>query len=202
MREPVRLLMADRPARCAQLRILTAGLCDVCAETHNATEAVQAASRHTPDLCLISSGLAGGGLDAVRGVARALPASTVIVLADHDDADDMLAAVRAGAVGWIPPSVGADELAKIIDAVIRREAVLPRAMIAEVMRELRGRGGRSEMCSPREAQILGMLRRGRSTTEIARRLEIAPVTVRRHISELVRKHGLSDRSQLIAARGW
>jgi DNA-binding NarL/FixJ family response regulator len=72
-------------------------------------------------------------------------------------------------------------------------------MVLELLMELRGHGAGAEVLTGREAQVLGMLRRGHSTAAIAERLEITPVTVRRHISELVHKLGVRNRSELIAA---
>ena len=80
-----------------------------------------------------------------------------------------------------------------------REAVVPRSMVLELLLELRGRGDGADALTTRESQVLGMLRRGHSTAEIADRLVIAPVTVRRHISELVRKLGVEDRAALTNA---
>jgi len=69
-------------------------------------------------------------------------------------------------------------------------------MILELLLELRGAGARGDELTGRQSQVRGMLRRGHTTAEIAERLEIAPVTVRRHISELVYKLGVEDRSAL------
>jgi DNA-binding NarL/FixJ family response regulator len=83
--------------------------------------------------------------------------------------------------------------------VAANEAVVPRSMVLELLLELRGGGGGADALTARESQVLGMLRRGHKTAEIAERLSIAPVTVRRHISELVRKLGVEDRAALTAA---
>ena len=73
-------------------------------------------------------------------------------------------------------------------------------MVLELLLEMRNVGSAGGL-SNRESQVLGMLRRGHSTAEIAARIEIAPVTVRRHISELVHKLGVADRSELVTANG-
>ena len=69
-------------------------------------------------------------------------------------------------------------------------------MVLELLLELRGGGTGTDALTSREAQVLGMLRRGQTTAEIADRLAIAPVTVRRHISQLVRKLGVENRAAL------
>jgi DNA-binding NarL/FixJ family response regulator len=70
-------------------------------------------------------------------------------------------------------------------------------MVIELVRELQSSSDGPEGLTARECQVLGMLRRGHSTASIAERLEIAPVTVRRHISQLVQKFGVADRAALL-----
>ncbi|MBO0713018.1 MAG: response regulator transcription factor, partial [Acetobacteraceae bacterium] len=106
---------------------------------------------------------------------------------------------RAGAIGYVPAGLDADGLMKIIGAVASGEAVVPPAMVRELLMELQGNGaGGAQTLTGRETQVLGMLRRGHTTAAIAERLQITPVTVRRHVSGLVRKLGVRDRSELIA----
>jgi len=81
-------------------------------------------------------------------------------------------------------------------AAAANEAVVPRSMVLELVLELQGGGTGADGLTSRESQVLGMLRRGHKTGEIADRLAIAPVTVRRHISELVRKMGVENRAAL------
>ncbi len=172
---------------------------DVCAEAANAEQAVRAAKREQPDVCLVAREIAGDGLAAVRGICRAAPNAAVIVLAQFSDADDMLECIRAGAVGYVPGALNAERLRSIMRAIAADEAVVPRSMILELFLELRGTGTRADGLTGRESQVLGMLRRGHTTAGIAERLQIAPVTVRRHISELVHKLGVEDRSALMGS---
>ena len=109
----------------------------------------------------------------------------------------MLAAVRAGAVGYVPGALEGDRLRRIVAAALNDEAIVPRTMVHELLLELRAGGAGADALTARESQVLGMLRRGQSTAAIAERLQITPVTVRRHISELVRKLGVADRSELV-----
>jgi DNA-binding NarL/FixJ family response regulator len=196
-RRTVRLLIADRePTRLGIRMALGAGV-EVCAEAETATQAIRAAKREQPDVCLIARELVGGGISAVRAVSRAAPSTTIIVMADASDADQMLEAIHAGAMGYLPGGITPERLTRVIFAVDSREAVLPRALVADLLLELRAAGGESAGLTSREAQVLGMLRRGHSTASIANGLGITPVTVRRHISGLVRKLGVADRSRLI-----
>ena len=166
-------------------------------------EAIRLAKALQPDVCLIGRDIAGHDLASVGEICRAAPACAVVVLSEVRDVEDMLAAVRAGAVGYVPGAVEGDRLRRIVAAALNDEAIVPRTMVHELLLELRAGGAGADALTARESQVLGMLRRGQSTAAIAERLQITPVTVRRHISELVRKLGVADRSELVnsEARG-
>jgi DNA-binding NarL/FixJ family response regulator len=194
-----RVLIADySPTRAAVKAALSIEF-DVCAEAGDADEAIAGALASTPDICVIGMDIPGGGIEAVRGIAEALPEAAVVVLAGEADADALLDAVRAGAVGYVP-GADAGALQRVVRAVAAREAAIPRSMVLDLMAEIRASSAdRIEGLTRRESQVLTTLRRGGSTSEIARELKISPVTVRRHISELVRKLGVEDRAGLIRA---
>jgi two-component system, NarL family, response regulator LiaR len=191
-----RLLLADRLATRVGIRLALNGEVEICAEADDAEQAIRAAKRTQPDVCLVGDDLAGSGLAAVRGISRAAPGAAVVVLCQNHDVDLLLDYVRAGAVGYLPGPLDAEALRRVVRVAAAREAVVPRSMVRELLMELRGRGEGADALTARESQVLGMLRRGRSTAEIAERLAIAPVTVRRHISELVRKLGVEGRAAL------
>jgi DNA-binding NarL/FixJ family response regulator len=199
VRGRLKLLIADREATRVGIRMALGGEVEICAEVDDAEQAIRAAKRDQPDVCVVSDDLAGSGLAAVRGICRAAPDAAVVVLTERHDVDLMLDCVRSGAIGFVSGPLDAEGLRRVVRAVGEREAVIPRSMLLELLMELRGRGNGADTLTNRETQVLGMLRRGRSTAEIAERLSIAPVTVRRHISELVRKRGVEGRAQLVAA---
>jgi DNA-binding NarL/FixJ family response regulator len=194
----MRVLIADHAPTRAGIRLALGSDVEVCGEASTAEEAIRTAMREQPDVCLVGREIPGDGLAAVRGICRAAPAAAVVVLAQIRDADDLLESVRAGAIGYVPDSLDAERLKRVLYAITSNEAVVPRSMVLELLLELRGGGG--ESLTTRESQVLGMLRRGHSTAAIAERLSIAPVTVRRHISELVHKLGVEDRSALAGTR--
>jgi two-component system, NarL family, response regulator LiaR len=193
----VRLLIVDNAPTRAGIRMALGEDVIVCAEESVPERAVRAAKRERPDVALIAREIPGDWRAAVRGVRRAAPACAVVVLAQRSDVDDMLDSVRAGAVGYVPGPLDAERMRRVFQAASGSEAVLPRALVHELLAELRdGRSPDSDLTG-REAQVLGMLRRGHTTATIAERLQIAPVTVRRHISELVHKLGVESRADLI-----
>ncbi len=192
------LLVADHAPTRMGIRMALGDDVDICAEAGDARQAVREAERRQPDVCIVGIDIPGGGLSAVRGICRAAPHAGVVVLASTADVEDMLACVRAGAVGYVLGSIDHEPLRRVVHAVLEGEAAVPRSMVLELARELRevsSVGG--DGLTPREAQVLGMLRRGQSTAAIAARLAISPVTVRRHISTLAHKRG-ADRAALAA----
>lgn len=196
MTEKLKLLIVDRAATRAGIRMALNGGVEVCAEADDAEQAIRAAKREQPDLCLISDHIAGDRVAAIRGITRAAAECAVVVLAQAHDPDYLLECVRAGAVGYVPGALDAERLNRVIRAASNNEAVVPRSMVLELVLELRGGGSGADALTSRESQVLGMLRRGHRTSDIAERLAIAPVTVRRHISELVRKLGVENRAAL------
>ncbi len=193
----MRLLIVDNAPTRAGIRMALGDDVLVCAEETELDQAIRAAKREQPDIAFIGREVAGDWRALVRGVCRAAPLCAVVVLAQTSDADDMLESVRAGAVGYVPGVLDADRIRRVFGALQGSEAVVPRAMVNELLSELRGTHNAENGLTGREAQVLGMLRRGHSTAWIAERLQIAPVTVRRHISELVHKLGVESRSDLV-----
>jgi DNA-binding NarL/FixJ family response regulator len=189
-----RVLVADSEPTRMGIRMAIRGEADVCAEAEDAEQAIRAAKREQPEVCLVGRSLLGDGIRVARGICRAAPKAAVVVVADAIDADDLLDAVRAGAVGYVSAGdLHAATLPRIVRAAADGEAIVPRAAVGRLLEELRDRGDR---LSARECQVLSMLRRGCSTAAIAERMEITPTTAHRHISDLVHKLGVEDRSAL------
>jgi two-component system nitrate/nitrite response regulator NarL len=195
-----RLLIADYGPTRVGVQMALAGQVVVCAEVADADEAILAAGREQPDVCIVGLEIPGDGVEAVRGIVKAAPMTSVIVLAATDSSTALLASVRAGAVGFVPGNFDGAQLRRVVGAVLADEAAVPRSMVRELVLELRNAiAPGADGLSSREAQVLGMVRRGATTAAIARELEISPVTVRRHISVLVNKLGVPSRGALLSA---
>jgi DNA-binding NarL/FixJ family response regulator len=192
-------LIADLPAIRLGVQIALDGAVNVCAEAGDAEAAISAAERQQPEICLIGLDLPGDGIVAIRGICAVAPGTAVIALASSPDADDLLACVHAGAVGYLPGSIGAESLRRAVAAVGAGEAAVPRAMVLVLLRELQRAASGGDGLTPRESEVLDLLRRGRSTAAIAHHLGISSVTVRRHISASMHKVGAADRTALTQA---
>jgi DNA-binding NarL/FixJ family response regulator len=193
-----RLLIADHPPTRLGLRIALDGTVQICAEAETAEEAIQAAERQRPDFCIIGRDLPGGAIVATRGICRAKPNTAVVIVTPALDPEDLVACIQAGAVGYLPGSIHPSALRRVVSTVLVGEAAVPRSLVLELVRELQGTAvSGANRLSPREAEVLALLRRGEPTAFIAGQLGISPVTVRRHISAMVRKTGSEDRGTLV-----
>ena len=192
----LRLLVADHAPTRLGIQIALDGEIEACAEASSADEAIRAAMNEQPDVCLVGRELPGDWLAAVRGIGHVAPGAAIVVLAETGDVDDLLDAVQAGAIGYVPGGLNAASLRRVIRAVRDNQAIVPRALVLELILDLRRAGTRGGRLTAREGQVLRLLRGGYTTTAIAERLEIAPVTVRRHVSDIVHKLGVDNRAAL------
>jgi DNA-binding NarL/FixJ family response regulator len=205
--EAGRVLLAERdgPTR-AGLRLALGGAgFDVVAEASEHAGAIEAALEHRPDIALVGTDLPGGGIDVARTVAERLPATKVIVLSPDPDGRELLEAVLAGAAGYLSKEIAADRLPHAIRGVLRGEVALPRRYTNHLLDELRGRdvertlvaAQASAALTDRQWEILRLLGQSASTAQMAERLGISEVTVRRHVSSLLAKLGVADRAEAV-----
>jgi DNA-binding NarL/FixJ family response regulator len=133
----------------------------------------------------------------------------VVLLTASESSADLVNAIRAGAVGYLHKDMNEERLATVLRNVLAGEAAIPRGLVACVVREFQTQGrrrtiareqGGAEMTA-RETEVMELMCDGLSTGEIAERLVVSPVTVRRHISEIVAKLGVNDREQAVALLG-
>jgi DNA-binding NarL/FixJ family response regulator len=193
-------LIADLPAIRLGVRIALEGAVQVCAEVGDIESATTAAQREQPEICLVGLDLPGDGIAAIRRICGVAPRTAAVALSASQNADDLLACVHAGAVGYLPGSVSAVALRRAVAAVRAGDAAVPTSMVLSLVRELQRAASGGDGLTPRETEVLDLLRRGRSTAAIADRLDISPITVRRHISASMHKIGAEDRAALTQAR--
>lgn len=195
------------PIRLGVRMALMRGGFNVVAEAADCEGAVSAVLRERPDVCLLDVQMPGGGIEAARRITEAAVPTSVVMLTVSERSEDVLAALRAGAVGYLPKDTAPDRLPAALCGVLRGEAALPRALMGLVLDSLREypsaaadpvRVGEIELTA-RESEVLKLLRTGKKTAEISELLALSPVTVRRHISAGVAKLGVADRSAAVRA---
>ena len=202
-----RVLLAepDSPTRMGLRLALTRCGFEIAAEARDAGAAVEAACRERPDLALLAADLPGGGIDATRAIAARLPATVTVVLTARQEGEELVAAVLAGARGYLGKDMSRSRLPHALKGVLAGEVALPRRYTSHLLEALRGRDARRarvlgrtrHFVTDRQWEVLDLLAEGRSTAEMARRLGISEVTARRHISAVLPKLGLADRASAV-----
>ena len=201
------VLADDHAAVRAGIRLALAGEgFNVVAEAADGPSAVDAALREQPDIALLDVNMPGGGIKAAEEIAAALPRTTVVMLTVSRNDDDLFAALRAGAAGYLLKDTDPGRLPFALRGVLEGEAALPRGLVARLIDEFRTRGKRRRLplmrqrgveLTEREWEVLEFLHDGLTTAEIAERLSISPVTVRRHVSEILKKLRVTSREEAI-----
>lgn len=198
----IRVLLADdeamiRSALAALLRLEDD--IDVVAECSDGAEAVAAAERLTPDVCLLDLEMPGlDGVEVAERLRRTV-ATRCIVVTRHAGTGVLRRALASGVAGFLPKSRGAHEVAEVIRRVAAGGRYVDPQIAADALSD--------ERCplTDRELDVLRAARRGATTGQIARTLSLAPGTVRNHVSAVLRKLHVSTRQQavlLAEERGW
>jgi DNA-binding NarL/FixJ family response regulator len=194
---------------------------EVVGEASDGETAIAEAARLRPDVILMDLVMPGvDGLEAIGRIRASEPAARILVLTSFASADQVLPALRAGAAGYLLKDAAPAEVEAAIRAVHRGEGLLDPAVTATVLAEVArpgtgsaGTAGPADRPSPeaadgfasltpREREVLGLLGRGLSNAAIARELYVAEKTVKTHVSSILAKLRLADRTQaaLYAAR--
>lgn len=181
---------------------LAAGGFSIAGEAPDAARAVAITLAEQPELVLLVADLPGGGIDAAREVGSRLPGTRIVVLSRDPSGEELVAAVQAGASGYLGEDVSQSRLPTVLQGILAGEVALPRRFTQHLLDEMRGRDVQraivdaraSTALTDREWEVLGLLVDETPTGEMARRLGISQVTVRRHVSSLLAKLGLSSRA--------
>ena len=132
------LIAADHPATRTGVRLALADAAD-CSEAGDADTAVAAAVREQPDVCFVDFDPPGRAIRAVAEITSKVPRASVVVMTRHIDEEEFIAAVRAGAIGYLLEGVDPARLPFVIRSVMRGEAAVPRALVPRLIEEIRGR---------------------------------------------------------------
>jgi NarL family two-component system response regulator LiaR len=208
---PLRAVIADDDpfARMVIKDVLQAAGVRVIAEASNGRQAVEYALYYRPDVVVMDVVMPElDGIMATRQIVAQLPEQLIIVLTGAGDEDDELGlqALRAGAAGFLSKDVDIEALPRALDGVRRGEAAVSRKMTKRLIERLRrtpsGAAGMRPVKSPltpREWEVIDLLRAGESTEEMARTLVLSSETVRSHVKNILRKLDVRSREDAVAA---
>ena len=184
----------------------------VVGEAGDAAEALRLVPTLQPDVILLDNHLPGVmGVDAIRGLREVSPRSRVLMLTVSEDSQDLAAALRNGAQGYLLKTIDGDLLAQAIRRAAQGEPVVSPELMGKLVAAFQSQGAPSAASpvpapevaapdsgtplSPREEEVLREIARGMSNKEIARVLDIAETTVKIHVQHILRKLGLTSRVQ-------
>jgi two-component system, NarL family, nitrate/nitrite response regulator NarL len=171
---------------------------DVVGEANDAASALALARAELPDVTILDIAMPGGGLTAAREIAVACPATRIVMLTVSEDEDDLLAAVKAGASGYVLKGAGASELVSVIRSVNAGEVYVAPALAWGMLRELQTpRISPYEELTEREREVLELVAEGLSNQEIGHRLGLAEKTIKHYMTNILGK--LQVRSRVEAA---
>ena len=203
------LIVDDHPLTREALAALLAGHgFAVVGEAPDGRSATDAARRLQPQLILLDLSMPDvDGLAALPSLKEAAPNAEVVVLTSSEDEDNLLAAIRGGASGYLLKTEPPDRIVGFLHAVARGEAALSGSAARRLLDQVRAGGHRdfgvpqaiAEVLSARELEVLLLLDEHLGTDDIARRLFISEHTVRSHVKSLLRKLNVSSRREALEA---
>jgi len=180
---------------------------EIVGEAGDGAAAIAAVRKEKPDVVLMDLRMPGvGGVEATRQIRAAQPEVRVIVLTTFEEDEEVFAALRAGAVGYLLKASPSEKLCEAIRLAARGESLLEPSVAAKLVAEFTRLAGRTpaevkptvdliEPLSLREREVLRFLAQGLSNKEIGQRLNIAEGTVKNHMSQVLGKLGVLDRTQ-------
>ena len=211
MTEPITILLIDdhrvvrqgvRAFLSTQPDLLVVG------EAESGVQGVELAARYVPDVALMDLVMPGmDGVEATRQLKRASPRTQIIVLTSYHDDEHIFPALQAGALSYLLKDIGVDALAEAVRGAARGEAALHPRVATRLIRDLQGAPRNTPNpfhdLSERELDVLRLIADGRSNAEIAAQLILSEKTVKGHVSNMLSKLQLADRTQaaIFAWRG-
>lgn len=201
------LVVDDHPlTRDALSALLRAHGFEIAGVAADGEEAIAAATATQPDLVLLDLSMPGlDGLSALPRLREAAPECEVVVLTASGTEENLLAAIRAGAAGYLLKTEPPERIAAFLGGVARGEAALSGPIARRLLDQVRSGGGRgsgvpdriASLLSAREVEVLLLLDEHHGTDEIAQRLFISEHTVRSHVKSLLRKLAVSSRREAL-----
>lgn len=207
MAKTIRILIADDHSVVrAGLRTLleTHGHFRVIAEAATGEEAIRLAKEHHPDVAVLDIRMPGvSGIEACRQIVEHVPTCRVVMLTSYAEDELLLAAIQAGASGYVLKRIGDNELVQAVERVSRGEGMLDPAMTASVFAEVRKANQAQHAAAfaeltPQELAVLAHVADGMTNRQIAVKLYLGEGTVRNYVSSILSKIGASNRAEAAA----
>jgi len=171
---------------------------EVVGEAADGFDGIKSVAAHRPDVVLLDLHMPGlSGIDAMQAILKEAPGTHIVMLTVSEEADDLVLALRTGALGYLLKNIESDFLVDSVRRAADGESVMSPEMTSKLMRGVRdgGTAAVQPALSPREREILAFLARGASNKEIARDLDVAESTVKIHVQHILRKLELTSRVQ-------
>jgi DNA-binding NarL/FixJ family response regulator len=206
---PLRVLVADDQRVVREGLTLMLDLLDgieAVGAAADGEEALALAASERPDVVLMDLRMPRlDGIEATRRLTASDPAIGVVALTTYADDETVMAALQAGARGYLTKDAGAEEIRAAVQGVAAGEAALDPAVQKHLIAAVAGEGGAGaeadalpDGLTPREAEVLELIAAGLSNNEIADRLVVSAATVKSHVNHLFAKIGARDRAQAVA----
>ena len=208
MSQPITLLIVDDHQLVRWgIRTFLATQADIAVlgEAASGEEALRLAAELAPDVALMDLVMPGlDGVETTRRLKQISPRTQIIILTSYHEDEHIFPAIRAGALSYVLKDIGTAELADAVRKAARGEAVMHPHVAARLVQELQAASfrqpgprnpGPTPALSEREQEVLRLIAEGHSNTEIAGRLVISENTVKSHVSNILGKLHLADRTQ-------
>jgi DNA-binding NarL/FixJ family response regulator len=175
---------------------------EIVAEASSGEEAIELAQTHQPDVVLMDVTMPGmSGMEATRQLKASYPSAAILALTIHEEEDYFFQMLQAGASGYVPKRVAADELIRAIHTVFLGEVFLHSSLAGVLVKDFLQQGGvtsdvQLSHLTEREQEVLALIARGLTNKQIGQRLDISPKTVARHRDNVAKKLNLSSRAEL------
>jgi DNA-binding NarL/FixJ family response regulator len=202
MEEKIRVMVVDdhtvvRKGLCTLLSAEKYGI-EVVGEAANGREAIINAQSLAPDVILLDLAMpVMGGLEAIPAIQQNAPHTRILVLTSYAEDDQVLQAIRSGALGYLMKDASPDELVSTIHSVFLNQMSLPPDLARKILLgSLKQEQQPESLLTDREKDVIRLISRGFSNKQIASELKVSTTTVRTHVSNLLRKLDLENRTQL------
>ena len=175
----------------------------IVAEGSTKDDAIRVAETLQPDILLMDISMPGGGLNAILPILATVPSQKIVMLTVSESSDDVTAALNSGAKGYVLKGVGSRALAEIIRSVAAGESYVAPALSARLLSSRSSPAPKTpsalEALTARELQVLQLVASGLSNKHVARQLDLHEKTVKHHMTQIMAKLGVANRTEAAIA---